>query len=175
MYANDPTLWFCLVDAYFALYATPGERKLNLLYCTLPPSLALLYFIIHPCVDVNYIYVKTETLRRNTESEVARFRIFIHEELLSNRSPSQFLRRLRELCGSDTEDESLLRNLFLSCLPLEAQLIFAPVVEDSFLDQIATMVDRAVDFTHHTTTAAMTAAVPVVALRVTTQRLLLRS
>lgn len=43
------------------------------------------------------------------------------------------------------------------------QLIFAPIVDASSLDKIATMADRVVDFTHRTTAASAVTAVLVVA------------
>ncbi|XP_014773505.1 uncharacterized protein LOC106871520 [Octopus bimaculoides] len=96
-----------------------------------------------------------EVLRRNTQSANSKFQTLMKDEHLGDRTPSEFLRRLRELSDTSPEDNSLLRKLLFSRLLPNVQSTLATAVDSNSLDQLAARVDKIIEFTvqpspHHT-------------------------
>ncbi|XP_014787952.1 uncharacterized protein LOC106881938 [Octopus bimaculoides] len=157
MHSGDITLWFAQLDTYFSAHVVSLEQQVSLLYCGMPTPLAhsVRDLITDPHPDATYVSVKSEVLRRNTQSANSKFQMLMQDEHLGDKTPSGFLRRLREVSDTSPEDNSLLRKLFFSRLPLNVQSILATVVDSNSLDQLATMVDKIIEFTvqpapHHT-------------------------
>ncbi|XP_029634954.1 uncharacterized protein LOC115210491 [Octopus sinensis] len=146
-FTGDATLWFAQVEAHFAAHGVSPIQQLHLLYCSLPPQLATSArdLIIDPSPDATYASIKAEILRRNTRSEESRFNELMADERLGDKTPSQFLRCLRELSGNFA-DAPLLRKIFFSMLPANLQAILATALESNSVDQIATMADKTLEF-----------------------------
>ncbi|XP_014772290.1 uncharacterized protein LOC106870655 [Octopus bimaculoides] len=156
-YSGDVTLWFAQLDVYFSAHAVPHQQQLNLLYCGMPTPLArsVKDLITDPHPDATYMSVKSEVLCWNTQSVESKFRTLMQDEQLGDRTPSEFLRDLREFSNTPLEDNPLLRKLFYFRLPPNVQSILATTIDSNSHDQIATMADKIKVFTvqpapHHT-------------------------
>ncbi|XP_014781788.1 uncharacterized protein LOC106877408 [Octopus bimaculoides] len=67
------------------------------------------------------------------------------DEELGERTPSEFLRYLRELSGERT-DALLHRKIFFSRLPSHVRTILVMALDANMVDQVATMVDKILEF-----------------------------
>ncbi|XP_029652553.1 uncharacterized protein LOC115225747 [Octopus sinensis] len=146
-FTGDAGLWLAQVESHFAAHAVPPQQQLHLLYSSLPSRLATSVrdLIMSPHPDATYASVKAEILRRNTRSEESQFNELMADEQLGDRTPSQFLRHLREPSGN-AADAPLLQRIFFSRLPADMQTMLATVLVSVSVDQIATMADKILEF-----------------------------
>ncbi|XP_029636200.1 uncharacterized protein LOC115211691 [Octopus sinensis] len=146
-FTGDSGLWLAQVESHFAAHAISPQQQLHLLYSSLPSRLATSVrdLIMSPHPDATYASVKAEILRRKTRSEESQFNELMADEQLGDRTPSQFLRHLRELSGN-AADVPLLRKIFFSRLPAHVQTMLATALESVSVDQIATMADKVLEF-----------------------------
>ncbi|XP_029652274.1 uncharacterized protein LOC115225454 [Octopus sinensis] len=146
-FTGDAGLWLAQVESHFSTHAVPPQQQLHLLYSSLPSRFATSVrdLIMSPHPDATYASVKAEILRRNTRSEESQFNELMAAEQLGDRTPSQFLRHLRELSGN-AADAPLLRKIFFSRLPAHVQTMLATALESVSVDQIATMADKILEF-----------------------------
>ncbi|XP_029648847.1 uncharacterized protein LOC115222668 [Octopus sinensis] len=146
-FTGDATLWFSQLEAQFRAQSITPEQQLQILYGCMPPQLASTArdLITDPSPGATYAPVKLEVEKRNTRSEESRFNELMADEELGDRTPSEFLRRLRELSGN-ASDAPLLRKIFFSRLPAYIQTVLATGLETNTVDQIATMADKMVEF-----------------------------
>ncbi|CAI9729979.1 Hypothetical predicted protein [Octopus vulgaris] len=144
-FTGDATLWFSQLEAQFRAQSITPEQQLEILYGCMPPQLASSArdLITDPSPGATYASVRLEVEKRNTRSEESRFNELMADEQLGDRTPSEFLRRLRELSGN-ASDAPLLRKIFFSRLPAYIQTVLATGLETNTVDQIATMVEFAV-------------------------------
>ncbi|CAI9721209.1 Hypothetical predicted protein [Octopus vulgaris] len=100
-FTGDATLWFSQLEAQFRAQSITPEQQLQILYGCMPPQLASTArdLITDPSPGATYASVKLEVEKRNTRSEESRFNELMADEQLGDRTPSEFLRRLRELSG----------------------------------------------------------------------------
>lgn len=147
---GNVSLWFAQMDIYFGAHSVPVTERLNILYCGLPSTLAdsVSDLISDPSPEATYESVKSEIVRRNSTSSQTAFRQLMEDEDMGDRSPTQFLRRLRQLNGDSDSNEGFLRKLFIDRLPALVTTILAPSLETNTLDQIATMGDKIMDFSN---------------------------
>ncbi|CAI9715426.1 Hypothetical predicted protein [Octopus vulgaris] len=105
-FTGDATLWFSQLEAQFRAQSITPEQQLQILYGCMPPQLASTArdLITDPSPGATYASVKLEVEKRNTRSEESRFNELMADEELGDRTPSEFLRRLRELSGNASED-----------------------------------------------------------------------
>ncbi|XP_011871210.1 PREDICTED: uncharacterized protein LOC105563864, partial [Vollenhovia emeryi] len=89
--------------------------------------------ITQPPATNKYEAVKQALIQRMSISQEQRTRQLLKLEELGDRKPSQFLRHLRTLAGSNVPD-SLLRTLWLGRLPQQAQMILATRPDDCLND-----------------------------------------
>lgn len=143
-FANDISLCFSQLEALYGAYDIPPEHQLSVLYFGLPPSVRDLITSSDP--EATYTSVKAEVLRRNQRSSQIRFMTLMKEEHLGDRSPSEFLRQLRELSDSSVDYSPLLKKIFFSHLPQHVQTIFATGLEVNPVDFIALMADKILEF-----------------------------
>ncbi|XP_029651340.1 uncharacterized protein LOC115224557 [Octopus sinensis] len=143
IFTDDATLWFAQLEAYFCAHSVSSEKQLQILYSCMPPQLATTArdLITDPSPDATYASVKLEVEKRNTRSKESRFHELMADEQLGDRTPPEFLRRLRELSGKSA-DAPLLWKIFFSRLPAYIQT----ALESNSVDQIATMADKMVEF-----------------------------
>lgn len=85
--------------------------------------------------------IKEELIKQTSQSAETRFTTLINEEQLNGRSPSQFLRRMREVSG-EMSDGPLFRQLFISRLPTYVQGILASMDENSPIELLEKMADK---------------------------------
>ncbi|PIK60124.1 gag-pol polyprotein [Apostichopus japonicus] len=97
-----------------------------------------------------YEVIKRELIRRTSESEQKRLHQLLTAEELGDRKPSQLLRRMRQLLGDRTLEVSILRQLFLQRLPVNAQLILASTSATVGLDQLAAIADKILEVNPNT-------------------------
>ncbi|XP_029646249.1 uncharacterized protein LOC115220279 [Octopus sinensis] len=147
IFTGDATLWFAQLKAYFCAHSISSEQQLQILYSCIPLQLATTArdLITDPSPDATYASVKLEVEKRNTRSEKSRFNELMADEELGDRTPSEFLRHLRELSGK-AADALLLCKIFFSRLPAYIQTVLATAFESNTVDQIVTMADKMVEF-----------------------------
>ena len=142
---RDPTLWFCQVEAQFT---TRGIKTQQTKYAYVVSSLQseiaaeVRELLLTPPQDNPYDTIKKELIRRTSESEQKRLHKLLTAEELGDRKPSQLLRRMRQLLGDRTLEVSILRQLFLQRLPVNAQLVLASTSESVDIDQLASIADK---------------------------------
>lgn len=110
----------------------------------LPPKIATevrdLFFVPPP--NEPYTTLKTELVKRASESEQRPLHQLLRSEELGDRKPSQLLRRLQQLLGERAAsfDTSLLKELFLQRLPTNVRMVLA-TTSDLQLPALAQLAD----------------------------------
>lgn len=157
---HDPALWFCQVEAQFT---TRGIKTQQTKYAYVVSSLqsevaAEVRDLLLTPPQVNpYDTIKKELIRRTSESEQKRLHQLLTSEELGDRKPSQLLRRMRQLLGDRTLEVSILRQLFLQRLPVNAQLVLASTSESVDIDQLASIADKILEVNTPTVSSIATA------------------
>ena len=107
--------------------------------------------ILKPPVTNQYDSLKEQLVKRTTASKRRLQQLFNSEEL-GDRTPSQLLRRMRQLLGdkASTADPSFLRGLFLQHLPPNVKMVLASTSETEDLEALASLADRVAEVTTHT-------------------------
>lgn len=140
----DPALWFAHVESLFATRSISSQiTKFHYAVSALSPTEAaeVRDIIMSPPTDTPYDKLKHELIKRMTASEQRRLRQLLTEEELGDRKPSQLLRRMRQLIGTATIDDSILRELFLQRLPTNARMILTTSTGVP-LDALAELADK---------------------------------
>ena len=99
-----------------------------------------------PSVDP-YDKLKTELIKRTSESEQKRLHQLLISEELGDKKPSQLLRRMKQLLGENQLEERILRQLFLQRLPQNVQLILASSSDAVDVEQLALIADKILEVT----------------------------
>lgn len=145
---GDVELWFSLCEAEFdACGVKRQETMFGHIARTLPPEIAqeVRDLIVTRPATSQYDTLKAAVIKRTSVSEQRRLRQLLSEEELGDRKPSQLLRQMRQLLGTRTFDESLLRQLFLQRLPTHAQSILAASRPTLALEDVAELADQILD------------------------------
>lgn len=140
---NEPALWFVQLEAQFALSnITVDATKFYYVISNLDVKYVceVKDVITNPPEDKKYEKIKSELISRLSASREQRVRQLLSHEELGDRKPSQFLRHLRNLAGSDVPDD-FIRSLWTSRLPSHIQAIVAAQI-DLPLDSLAQVVDK---------------------------------
>lgn len=157
---DHPDVWFAQVEAQFKIAGiTADETKYGYVAGHLDSRWAqeVRDILVNPPVNERYEYLKTELIRRLSESAEKRVRKLINEEVLGDRTPSQFLRHLRSLSDESKVPEDLLRSLWLQRLPLTIQAMLQ-LQKDLPLNNLATLADSISELTPPTFAPAVHAA-----------------
>ncbi|XP_064482830.1 uncharacterized protein LOC135395664 [Ornithodoros turicata] len=146
---TDPILWFANIEAQFILRGITAQlTKFYHVVGTLGPNEAaeVRDIITVPPADHPHDALKTALIRRTTASERERLRQLLTAEVLSDRRPSQLLRRMQQLLGDRASalDDSILRELFLQRLPNTVRMILTTSTAVS-LEALAEMADKIMD------------------------------
>lgn len=140
---HKPSLWFVNLEAQFGLCSITADstKYAHLISCLDAKYAAEVEdIIINPPATGKYDKLKTEIIRRLSSSQEQRVRQLLSQEEVGDRKPTQFLRHLRSLAGTDIKDE-FLRSLWANRLPPYIQAIIA--TQDKLaLDEIAQLADK---------------------------------
>ena len=139
---EDPEMWFVQIEQQFALSDITSEHtKFSYVVGNLEPKYAseVRDVLTNPPTQNRYTKLKTELIKRLSETQENKVRRLLEHEEIGDRKPSQFLRHLRSLAGTVVPDD-VLRPLWLSRLPSEIQAIVATRTQ-SPLDEMAELAD----------------------------------
>ncbi|XP_072173186.1 uncharacterized protein [Diadema setosum] len=145
---NNPTLWFAQVEAQFTTRSiTTQQTRFAYVISSLQPEIAqeVRDFIISPPATDAYDKLKAELIKRTTVSEQRRLHQLLTAEELGDRKPSQLLRRMKQLLADATLEDSILKQLFLQCLPNNVQQILASTSTEVTIEQVAELADKIVE------------------------------
>lgn len=162
---EDPAIWFRQIECNFAISAIKDdETKYNYVIAQLENRYAaeVRDIIVAPPLKNKYETLKTELIKRlsaSREKEVKQ--LLIHEEL-GDRRPSQFLRHLQHLAGTDVPND-FLRTIWTSRLPPNLQAIMASQ-PDMNLQALADLADKVHELAPATAQVASTDAASTSAL-----------
>jgi hypothetical protein len=140
-----PLVWFAQVEAQFTLAnIRRSETKYNHVVAALDSRYAAEVedILIDPPETDRYETLKKELVRRLTVSEERRIHQLLYQEEIGDRSPSQFLRRMRSLAEGAIQ-ESILRSLWIKRLPEHVQGILQ--AQSAPLNELAELADRIVE------------------------------
>lgn len=141
-WTDKPAVWFAQAEAQFNLSGvTQDSTKYNHIISQLDTRLAAEVedIITAPPKEGAYQLLKTELVRRLSQSDAERVRKLIGKEELGDRRATQFLRHLKSLAG-ETPDLVMLKQLWLSRLPNHVQAILTSHSELS-LEKLAELAD----------------------------------
>ncbi|CAK1592566.1 unnamed protein product [Parnassius mnemosyne] len=140
---QKPALWFAHIETQFRVAGITGDQTMYdhvIGQLDFRITAEIEDIVTNPPRTNKYEHLKTEIIRRLSQSEEERVRQLLNDEELGDRKPSQFLRHLRSLAGSTLTDESILRQLFMRRLPQHLQAILAASADP--LDDIAIRADK---------------------------------
>lgn len=156
---NDPGVWFAQVQAQFATRGITSEQtKYSYIVSALQPEIAqeVRDILMNPPADNPYSHLKAELIRRTSISEQKRLHQLLTQEELGDRKPSQLLRSMEQLLGSDHLEETIFKQLFLQRLPHHVQTILASSRDDMKVTQLADLADRIIEVGSTSTVSAVT-------------------
>lgn len=146
-WSQDPELWFTQIEAQFAVKGiTQDQTKFDHLVSSLQPETAteVRDVLISPPNTQKYKALKKAIVERTTVSTKKRLQQLLTSEQLGDRTPSQLLRRMRQLTGNkvDVVSNELLKTLWVQRLPPSVQAVIATRLstEDS-LETLASTAD----------------------------------
>lgn len=140
---EKPKLWFCQLEGQFNLNnITQDTTKFWYVISQLDTKFAqeVEDIITSPPEKNKYDAIKSELINRLSTSKQLRLKQLLEHEEIGDRTPSQFLRHLRNLASDAVQDE-FLRTLWLNRLPGTMQAILA-TQSDLSLAKIAEIADK---------------------------------
>lgn len=141
---NRASLWFAQAEAQFSLAKiTKDIDKYNYVITSLNVRIAQEVddIILQPPRDDMYFTLKTAIIKRLSVTAEKRIRQILIDEELGDRTPSQFLRRLRSLVENIRIEDDFLKSLWLQRLPPTVQAILQ-CQPDIPLTKTAEMADK---------------------------------
>ncbi|XP_025267510.1 uncharacterized protein LOC112639004 [Camponotus floridanus] len=151
---EEPELWFAQLEGQFALGGiTQDATKYLYVIAHIETKYAReVRDIITQLPEAGkYKAIKKALIQRLTITHEQRTRQLLEHEELGDRKPSQFLRHLRTLAGSNVP-EQLLRTLWIGRLPSQMQVILTTRTEDR-LEEVAEQADRIAEVTSRSVAA----------------------
>lgn len=158
---DDPELWFQQVEYQFVLAGiTTDVTKFNVVAGQLENEYAKVVkdVVMNPPAQGKYDKLKAELIRRLSFSTEQKTLQLIQHEELGDRKPSQFLRHLQSLAGSDVPSD-FIRTIWTSRLPANIQVIAASQPRMP-LEEVAELADRVHDIVRPGLHVAYASAVP---------------
>ena len=140
---EKPEIWFAQVEGQFAISnITADTTKFYYVVSNLDTrySTEVEDIIVNPPVINKYEKLKTELIKRLSESREKKVHQLLTHEELGDRKPSQFLRHLQHLTGPKVPEE-FLRTIWSSRLPANIKSIIASQVS-ARLEELADLADR---------------------------------
>lgn len=140
---EEPALWFAQMEGQFVLSnVTADATKFYQVVAQLDHRYAkeVKEIITNPPAINKYETLKKELINRLSASRQLRLNQLLRNEELGDRKPSQFLRHLRDLAGSDVTDE-FLKTIWTGRLPTNIQTVVASQSELK-LESLADIADK---------------------------------
>lgn len=148
---NDVSLWFAMCEHSFELAhpraITESRTKFNYISANLPPEAASVVrdLIIKRSDTTPYEDLKTQLIKRTSDSSQSEIRKLLSGEQLGDRKPSDLLRVMQRRAESHKVSNELMLELFLSHLPSHVQSILASISPLS-LDKASEVADRILEY-----------------------------
>lgn len=146
-WAEEPEIWFAQVEGQFAMSGiTNDATKFNYVIAHLDNkhSKEVKDIIVSPPATQKYQKLKTELIKRLSASNEKKIKQLLMHEELGDRKPSQFLRHLKSLAGSDVPDD-FLKTIWISRLPHGIQTVLAGQPAAAPIEDLADLADRVND------------------------------
>lgn len=160
---EEPDIWFAQVEGQFAISGiTSDTTKFNYVIGHLDNhhSREVKDVIINPPATNKYDKLKSELIKRLSDSKEKRIKQLMMHEELGDRKPSQFLRHLQGLAGTSVTDE-FMKTMWINRLPHGIQTVLAGQPVTANLEALADLADRANDLASSSPrVAAVSNAVP---------------
>jgi hypothetical protein len=154
---QEPAVWFAQVEGQFTLSnITSDATKFYYVLSQLEHQYAaeVKDIIVNPPATNKYEKLKSELIKRLSDSREKEIKnLLLHEEL-GDRKPSQFLRHLQHIAGPQVP-EDFLKTMWTSRLPFNIQGAIATQPQ-STLDSLAELADRVWDISPGTPQVAST-------------------
>ena len=156
----NPATWFAQIEVTFGLHAIDKEEDRysivvnnldsryldevsDLLQATLPTT--------------PYTTLKQELISRLSRSRDSEIRQLLSREEIGDRTPSQFLRHMRNLAKSEIPD-TILRSLWEGRLPANVQGLLATLADTVPLNEVAKLADKVYETHNPKRVAAISAS-----------------
>lgn len=146
-WAEEPEIWFAQVEGQFAISGVTNDTtKFNYIIGHLDNqySREIKDIIINPPATNKYQKLKTELVKRLSDTKEKKAKQLLMHEELGDRKPSQFLRHLKGLAGSSVTDE-FMKTIWISRLPVNIQTVLAGQPAATSLDDLSDLADRVHD------------------------------
>lgn len=139
----NPALWLKLVEmAFNAFHIDDESQRIFLTISSLPVAMQSEASDAIAVAGNNTFAALTAHITKSTLVPAQqRIKKLLDDTTIGDRKPTQYLRHLRDLAGSDNGDSSIIRSIFLERLPNRITMIIAPT-DDMLLDDIAKTADR---------------------------------
>lgn len=144
---EEPEIWFAQVEGQFAISGVTSDiTKFNYIIGHLDNqySREVKDIIINPPAINKYQKLKTELVKRLSDTKEKKAKQLMMYEELGDRKPSQFLRHLKGLAGSSVTDE-FMKTIWISRLPVNIQTVLAGQPAATSLDDLSDLADRVHD------------------------------
>ncbi|KAJ3662282.1 hypothetical protein Zmor_006637 [Zophobas morio] len=143
---RDPQLWFAQVEAQFhSLRIRTDITKYFTVVAALDSSVLqhVADVIANPPESNKYDAIKQKLIRAYTDSQERQIRKLLNELELGDRKPSQLLREMKTLAGTQMQDD-FLKTLWLQRLPANVQLVLSGTTGLTF-EKTAELADKMVE------------------------------
>lgn len=149
-------LYFAQLEANFAI-ANVTEEKTKFSYLVAAIDAEYLKYVsdvvFTPPTQNPYSVLKDKLVEQFEHSETRKLKTLLQDLVLGDKKPSQLLHDMRELSNHKLDD-SFLKNLWLSHLPNNMQVILAASTEN--LSQLAILADKISEVVQNPSIAAVT-------------------
>lgn len=140
---EEPEIWFAQVEGQFAISNISSDStKFNYVIGQLDHQFSkeVKDIIVSPPSTGKYDKLKSELIKRLSQSHENKVKQLLMHEELGDRKPSQFLRHLQSLAGPSVPEE-FLKTIWTSRLPRSTQTVIAAQTTAS-LEVLADLADR---------------------------------
>ncbi|GFV75979.1 hypothetical protein TNCV_1455761 [Trichonephila clavipes] len=146
---DKPEIWFYQVKAQFRICRITSEETMfsHLVAQLEPRVLEDIWDIVKDSNPNKYTATKERLLKIFVESENKKMKRLLTGIELGDMLPSQLLRKMRALAGTDVSEKAL-RTLWLDKMPDSVKCIV--IVSEEHLDKIAAMADKIVEMAPRT-------------------------
>lgn len=143
-WSNNPKIWFKQIESCFTTKNIRSSlSKFHHVIASLPPNVAseVMDVISFPPEHNPYETLKSELIERTSISESSLLKSVLLDEELGDRRPSQLLRLMQQGLGEKHVDEIVIKELWLSKLPLDTRRALVNSYELP-LNQISKIADK---------------------------------